>query len=205
MNHSFFSLAMYLGLPAWKRNLAFRFSWLDGTNSYSGLFCCLSQGRDFHLHPYPVAYALSKVQLSESPDSIVAFVSPSWKCLPCVSPKHTTRLCNLPSSIQGLAACVQGSSVPWVHRWERAVRFLHGWIYIGFRLTSQSTILQLFLSRSPIFWHISASHKTVASSLHFVCSCVVTHSLHLAQWNSSRLLAGFVSTAHSLYCISYNL
>lgn len=179
-------------------------------NSHSGLFCCLSQGRDFNLQPYPVAYALSKVQLSESPDSIVAFVSPSWKCLPCVSPKHTTRLCNLPSSTQGLAACVQGSSdthrsVPWVHRWERAVRCLHRTIYIGFRLTSQSTALQLFLSCSPIFWHISASHKTVASSLHFVCSCVVTHSLHLAQWNSSRLLPGVVSTAHSLYCISYNL
>ena len=35
-------------------------------NPQSGLFCCLSQGRNFHLHPYPIAYALSKVQLSES-------------------------------------------------------------------------------------------------------------------------------------------
>lgn len=78
-------------------------------------------------------------------------------------------------------------------------------IYKGFRLTSQSTILHLFLSCSPIFWHIFAFNLPQNCCLFpaFCMHLMVTHNLHLTQLKSS--LPDVVSTVHSLHCISGNL
>ena len=68
---------------------------------------------DFHLHLYPIAYALSRAKLSKSHDSmilwsVVGFISLNWKCLQSVNLKCTNRLCNLLCSTQGFTACIQG-------------------------------------------------------------------------------------------------